>query len=416
MPFLPGGAMVDASGNHIVDASANAITEAGIPVVVTSFGILANNALGGGFLGIDWNQLLSDIAEIAGNLSDIVSGSLEIQAIRNLQDDVNAFMANGGPDTFTGHDPLSHPSLISAEGIINSIGTPPTGGLTEEEHDALLNVGSQIGDVAEDVWTWPATTRGGTTWGNGWEALGALENAYVASALQVRYEGIPVPDRPFWRVHAEEPYVVYDGLGIYDHQFTTDAVPDISLSDNIEDGDTVLSFLEREYPDFNYQLDGPGSWGGQKAIWVYKLTDYGILWYRCTMTDDMLASTRVATIIEGTGIVVDGPPVWPGIDGVTLGTPVALVNGLHMEGEMDGVIIAVTTPPSKTGLRSIGGALYDYGVGEIAFETDQGDIETWQYLGFRAAIFTPKTMTHAHGARLRVLAGAEGTATPWSRS
>lgn len=111
-----------------------------------------------------------------------------------------------------------------------------------------------------------------------------------------------------------------------------------------------------------------------------------------------------------------GAPVWPGAENATLGDSVELTSQLHLEEECHGVLVAITTPPTRTGLRQIGGALYDYGVGEIAFETDSGQIEPWQYLGFRTAIFTPKTMEKAAGARFRVLAGASGTVTPWLRS
>lgn len=108
-----------------------------------------------------------------------------------------------------------------------------------------------------------------------------------------------------------------------------------------------------------------------------------------------------------------GAPVWPGIAGVTLGTPASLTNGARIEGEMDGVIVAVTTPPTRTGLYQIGTGMYDYGVGRISFESDNGELETWQYLGFRAALFTPKTMVRAAAVHLQVLGGAEGTITPW---
>jgi hypothetical protein len=107
-------------------------------------------------------------------------------------------------------------------------------------------------------------------------------------------------------------------------------------------------------------------------------------------------------------------PVWPGPGGVVFYTPAALVDQLHLTGTMDGVIIAVTTPPTRVGQYQLGGVILDYGVGRIAFETDSGDIEPWQYLGFRAAIYTPKSMAHANGVRLQVLGGAEGTVTPWT--
>ena len=111
-----------------------------------------------------------------------------------------------------------------------------------------------------------------------------------------------------------------------------------------------------------------------------------------------------------------GAPVWPGIANVTLGTPVDLVDQLVLDGPMDGCVVNVTTPPTRTGLRRIGGAYMDYGVGEMSFQNDDGWIEPWVYLGFRQAIFTPKTMQSAAHALFRVLAGAGGTVTPWTRT
>jgi hypothetical protein len=81
---------------------------------------------------------------------------------------------------------------------------------------------------------------------------------------------------------------------------------------------------------------------------------------------------------------------------------------------MHGAVPTVTTPPTS-GLL-VGGHLYDYSVGEIAFQNDSGFIEPWQYLGFRTAIFTPKSMESADAALFRVLAGAEGTVRTFTRS
>jgi hypothetical protein len=128
-----------------------------------------------------------------------------------------------------------------------------------------------------------------------------------------------------------------------------------------------------------------------------------------------LFQKRQPVTFNETPITVEttGAPVWPGADHVTFGEARVLADQLHIDETMHGVIVSVTTPPTRTGLRQIGGQLYDYGVGEIAFGTDEGDIEPWQYLGFRSAIFTPRTMAVASHVYLRVLAGASGTVTPW---
>jgi hypothetical protein len=125
---------------------------------------------------------------------------------------------------------------------------------------------------------------------------------------------------------------------------------------------------------------------------------------------------EVVTILYPTAAATPSAPVWPGFAEVTLGDPVALVDQLIVEGPMHGLLIAVTTPPQRLGSYRLGTETLDYGVGRITFETDSGDMEPWQYLGFRTAIYTPKSMAIAERARLQVLGGAEGTATPWTRS
>jgi len=111
-----------------------------------------------------------------------------------------------------------------------------------------------------------------------------------------------------------------------------------------------------------------------------------------------------------------GAPVWPGLADVTLGISVALVDGLVVDGPMDGVLVAVTTAPTRTGHRVIGGKDLWYGMGEMTFGTDNGDLEPWVYMGFASAIFTPRAMNSAAHAYFRVLGGAGGTVTPWTKT
>lgn len=128
--------------------------------------------------------------------------------------------------------------------------------------------------------------------------------------------------------------------------------------------------------------------------------------------------TAVADVAEALALLhnTPSPALWPGAANATLGTEVALVDQLELTEAMHGVLVNVTTPPTRTGRREIGGHLMDYGVGEISFVADNGYIEPWQYMGFRTAIFTPRTMEVAAGAVFRVLAGAGGTVTPWTRT
>lgn len=147
-------------------------------------------------------------------------------------------------------------------------------------------------------------------------------------------------------------------------------------------------------------------------------TDYTLTTLTTRLNDLQIDSTAILdqldtiqSLIENlpTSTPTSGAPVWPGVANVTLGTVVTLEEEPDLTGPFDGVLINITTPPTRTGLRQFGTAPMDYGVGEIAFVTDNGYIEPWQYLGFRTALYTPKMMRQASAVKCRVLAGAEGT-------
>lgn len=106
-------------------------------------------------------------------------------------------------------------------------------------------------------------------------------------------------------------------------------------------------------------------------------------------------------------------PVWPGEPNVVEGTPVALGADVTIPGPLDGVRIALTTPPSGLSNFSMGGQTWYYRAGQIAFVSDVGDVETWQYITWTNALYCPRQMYRAASAILRGLAGVEGTATPW---
>lgn len=107
---------------------------------------------------------------------------------------------------------------------------------------------------------------------------------------------------------------------------------------------------------------------------------------------------------------------WPGLAGATLDSPVALSNGLVINTACDGVLVNITTPPTRTGVYSVGDTYYDYKEGLVAFESDNGYMEMWQYLGFRQALYTPKSMERAAKVHFQVLAGAEGNVITWRRA
>jgi len=122
----------------------------------------------------------------------------------------------------------------------------------------------------------------------------------------------------------------------------------------------------------------------------------------------------LAELINGLTVSVNAPPVWPGIDGVTLGDPVALASQLTIDEPMDGCLVDVTGVDGGVAFYTYGGVKAYRNVGALCFLTDQGDLEDWQLLGREHAIYTPRTMTHAAGLKLFTGHGLVGTVTPWT--
>jgi hypothetical protein len=107
------------------------------------------------------------------------------------------------------------------------------------------------------------------------------------------------------------------------------------------------------------------------------------------------------------------PPVWPGIAKVTLGTPVAISSQFSVSGPMDGLIIAISgVSTSKPELDYDTQAAYKF-IGGLSFVDDNGDVEPFQPLAFKNAVYCPRQMASAAAAVFRVDPSVSGTVTPW---
>lgn len=106
-------------------------------------------------------------------------------------------------------------------------------------------------------------------------------------------------------------------------------------------------------------------------------------------------------------------PVWPGLSGVTLGTPVSIASQMTITTPMDGVVVDITSvTTNKPSLAYDTELAYKF-IGALAFVSDNGDVETFQPLAFTHALYCPQRMTQATSVVLRVDAGVVGTVTPW---
>lgn len=109
-----------------------------------------------------------------------------------------------------------------------------------------------------------------------------------------------------------------------------------------------------------------------------------------------------------------GPPVWIDEEHATIDSPIALSDGLIIEGPMDGVLVTITGSPSGATKFTFGETDSWRYVGAVIFETDRGDAEWSQPIGLEAQIVTPRTMQHASAARFRVSSGWTGTVRAFS--
>jgi hypothetical protein len=107
------------------------------------------------------------------------------------------------------------------------------------------------------------------------------------------------------------------------------------------------------------------------------------------------------------------PPLWPGLAAVTLGTPVSLDAGVTITETMDGVIVHITSAPTKQGYFTFDGTRAWRNIGALSFFDDNGQQERAQTMAFESGIYCPTTMGHAAGVKLRSSVDVVGTITPW---
>jgi hypothetical protein len=106
-------------------------------------------------------------------------------------------------------------------------------------------------------------------------------------------------------------------------------------------------------------------------------------------------------------------PIWPGVANVTLLTPVAITSALDITEPMNGVIVTLTGVPPDKPRYVIGDQTATAHIGQLAFLSDNGDMEYPQNLSFASELYVPTTMLLAAGVKLRAVPGVTGTVTPW---
>jgi len=124
--------------------------------------------------------------------------------------------------------------------------------------------------------------------------------------------------------------------------------------------------------------------------------------------------SKLDALADAIAALRTGPPTWPGLDGVTLGSPVPITGDMTVAGPLDGVVWAITAYPTASPKYSIGGHDSWRNLGIASFTTDHGDVERFQTVSFDAGVLTPQAIITPAACVLHWVAGVEGTVTPWT--
>ncbi len=171
----------------------------------------------------------------------------------------------------------------------------------------------------------------------------------------------------------------------------------------VRPSDTVLSWLNREASFFTWNVGV----GGQ----VYALDNrlaVGVTWV-CRFTDEELHLAAFGTVAPSANA-----PIWPGLAGVTLGTPVAITPSLVVTGPMQGVIIDITATAPRQQYGSFGTLQGLRFTGALTFVDDNGKSERPQSLGSVHEVLLPKSMAVAASCAFKADAAVVGTVTPFT--
>lgn len=231
--------------------------------------------------------------------------------------------------------------------------------------------------------------------GLGNDTLSFLEAAGAMAFSLGQYAVIPIRDEPGLGLAWE--------LGNAFNLATGLTFPDFDVT-AILPTDSIGTWLNR--------IDTQGNVWTQtsQGAWVSGNLLPGFSQWVCMLSDADFAELKALANGLAPGLT---PPVWPGLSAVTLGTPVAISGSFTVTGPMDGILVNITSVPSR-----LPNVPYDTQqawrhLGALTFTDDNGESEAFQPWQFQDMVFCPKTMAHAASCSFRVDPSITGTVTPW---
>lgn len=406
MPYLPGNQLVDASNNALIDLSNIRLGEPPFDL---------------GQLVADVRALAEDIllsfgpfSTLGGGLRTIVQDLLGTTPARAMStmDYVEALYTILDPTNLTGGRipatlEANQTALLAA---ITAVRQDAAGPHLPTIEDVLGVIGAGPG---VDLPAVPPTGYGGATvaevWGHylngiaggGVTADEGLSQTWIHREHHALYSGFPVNHQRDFVVNEFWPYGA---------THATDFAGITCDYSDIHADDTVLSWLTR--------TDTSGRvWALDAATGLCttetNLTGEYLASITCTLRDADLQAIRAGygnTALPANNVA----PIWPGIDGVTLGTTLPCVLALTFEGPCDGILISILGTPLTIQQMNIGSDKLYRGIGRLAFRNDNGQLEPWQPVAANECIMVPKTMSHSSGFVMGFYNTQEAAVTPWT--
>lgn len=206
--------------------------------------------------------------------------------------------------------------------------------------------------------------------------------------------------------------------GNYDLQDVLDAIAAIGPGGST-DLTPVLHKLDHIQPD---EFNTLSSLASAQAVELAAIVALAVAFAKFITPAEFTVTSILDTITNGNQAIIDeirkikAPPHWPGHANVTFGAPHDLATTTLVEGPMHGVLIEITATEPGTSFMQYDGVKAWRHVGGLAFYTDDGQMETYQALGFATAVYVPKTMSIAQGCKLFKSHLPRGTITPWTIS
>lgn len=177
--------------------------------------------------------------------------------------------------------------------------------------------------------------------------------------------------------------------------------------------ETLVAFLNRVQPSFTWDDSGYGLNATPGFAWGH-ITGNGYVCWRCLVAEWQLPyrSGRIADWLNPRGDRF--PPIWPGVDKVSLLTPFDVSASGITYVNCDGVLVDVGGVKPGAAHFAADGLEYEWRGGWLTFVDGTGRAEEYQFMGWNAAVYLPKHMPHAQGVCLVLRDISQCTVTPFT--